>query len=67
VPAIANYNACQSVAGKRDIIKVYRGSACLVDPSKSGICSVEDSACPADGKATGWLWKVNGFNGLIVE
>jgi len=56
-----------TVTREGNIINVGTGSTGLVTPSKSGIGCVQDSSGPADGKATGWLWKVNGFNGLIVE
>ena len=37
----------------------------MVTPSNSGICCVQDSACPANGKPYVCCWKINAFDRLI--
>jgi hypothetical protein len=52
---------------KEIIIEVGRGSACLVTPSNSGICCVQDCACQANGKSYVCCWKINALYGLIEK
>ena len=65
--AVANRDACQSVAGKRDSIEVCRGSACLLTPSNSRIVRAQDPAARANGKPTSCRWKSKALYPLIVE
>lgn len=66
-PAVADCDARQCVAGKRDIVETCRASACLISPGNPIIAAVQDSAAHANGKPAGRGWESEAFYRLIEE